>query len=124
MHRVTIATKMTNERPPESFDPGASSWSVTLRFKGRRLTVPFYTGSLAGEPDAAGVLDCLISDTYAGEQDFDEFCAEYGYDTDSRKAEATWHACRREGHKVRRFLGDDFDTIEALVRDGRDPIAA
>ncbi len=55
------------------------------------------------------MLDCLLSDSQAGEQDFEEFCAEFGYDTDSRKAERTWKACRAQAPKVKRLLGEDFE---------------
>jgi len=102
---------MTDKPMPEGFDPHGYTWSVTLRYKGRQLTVPFYTGSLAGEPDAEGVLDCLLSDTSSGELDFESFCSELGYDADSRKAERTWKACQTMAPRVRRFLGDDFETF-------------
>lgn len=90
-------------------DQGAHPYRVTLRRKGRRLTVPFFMGSaLTNEPSAADVLSCLCSDANAPE-DFEEFCSEYGYDQDSREAERLWKACLVCGKKVRQFLGDDFE---------------
>jgi hypothetical protein len=88
----------------------ASPYRVTLHFEGRRLTVPFYMGPAhTSEPKAADVLACLCSDVGAGEQSFEDFCSDLGYDADSRKAEKTWKACAKLAPKIRRLLGDHFD---------------
>lgn len=118
-HAVTIRAKMTDDRPPDNF-PDATAWRVELRYRGRRLTVPFYTGPMAGEPTAAGVLECLTSDAYAGEQTFADFCADYGYDEDSRNAERTWRACSALTPRLRRFLRHDFEQVAELARESRD----
>lgn len=85
---------------------------VTLRFKGRQLTVPFYMGPAnTREPTTADVLACLCSDARFGESSFGDFCSDMGLDEDSRKAEATWRACVAMGPRVRQFLGAFFDDI-------------
>lgn len=95
-----------HDAPPEGFTPGTNSWRVTLRFQGRQLTVPFFTGpAISKEPTAADVLSCLVSDVSAGEQTFEDFASEFGYDVDSRKAEKTWRQCVKMAPRVRRFLG-------------------
>ncbi len=101
-------------RDPEwqKSDPGAHPWTVTLRFGRRRITVPFWTGSmLTKEPTAADVLSCIVRDAEAGEQDFADFCADFGYDQDSRRAERTWKTCRSMAPRVRRFLGEHFEDV-------------
>lgn len=35
---------------------------------------------------------------------FDDFCSDFGYDSDSRKAEETYHAVVREWRKVQKFF--------------------
>lgn len=42
------------------------------------------------QPSAGSVLMCL---EHSNPGTFEDFCDEYGYDTDSRKAEKTWRAC-------------------------------
>jgi len=42
-------------------------------------------------------------------RDFEDWCAELGYDTDSRKAERTFRACQRIAERLRQFLGDAYD---------------
>jgi hypothetical protein len=103
---------------PEDFK-NSDSWKCTLKYKGHRLTVPFFQGygHNGEEPTAAGVLHCLISDTSCGEQSFEELCSEFGYDTDSRKHHKTWKACVSIAKKLHKFLGEDFDVFEEAAQD-------
>jgi len=39
--------------------------------------------------------------------DFADFCGEFGYDTDSRKAEGIYRACGRQAANLKRMLGED-----------------
>lgn len=93
--------------------PDATPWSVTLRRGRRQLTVPFYTGpAITGEPSAEDVLDCLLSDASSVEsaRDFEDWCSNLDYDSDSRKDEKIYKACERIREKLQRFLGDDYET--------------
>lgn len=90
----------------------AHPWTVELRYQRRTMTVPFWTGELAGEPDTAGVLECLLSDASMGEESFTDFCADFGYDEDSRKAYRIWEECSNIGRRLRRLLGSDFDRFQ------------
>ncbi len=90
---------------------------VTLRYRGRQYSVDFFMGqACTDEPDAAGVLDCLLSDAQLGTETFEEFCANLGYDTDSRKAERMYKACEKTETKLRQFLGDDYETFLSAER--------
>jgi hypothetical protein len=99
---------------PESM-ADADPWTVTLHRSGQTLTVPFFTGQglrerMADGPTARDVLECLLSDaaTVDNGQSFDDWCAELGYDSDSRRAERTYEACRAQTEQLRAFLGDAF----------------
>lgn len=88
----------------------STGWHCTLRYQGRQYSFDFWQGSaITGEPDAAGTLDCLLSDAQSGEMEFSEFCREFGYDEDSRKSEKTWKACQKTSTAMKRLLGDDYD---------------
>jgi hypothetical protein len=81
-----------------------------------RYTLPFTTGSgWTREPSTADVLDCLASDSASIEnaRSFEDWCSEFGYDEDSRKAEKMFKACERQAHKLKAFLGPNL--YEALV---------
>lgn len=69
-------------------------------------------------PEIDHVLACLFSDAQCGQSTFPDFCADFGYDTDSRKALETYLACQQSCVKLRKALGSEFDSeqkrIEAL----------
>lgn len=63
-------------------------------------------------PTAEEILDSLASDVSSIDQPFEEWASEYGYDTDSRKAEKTYEACRTEYYNLRKLLGArDLETL-------------
>ena len=73
-----------------------------------------YKQGLAHEdgPSLVSVLASLMSDASAGEQgSFEDFCGDFGYDTDSRRAESTYRACQQTAVAMRRLLGDHFDAV-------------
>ena len=80
------------------------------------MTVDFWTGSALGEPDAADVLACLLSDVRGVEdaRSFEDWASDLGFDPDSRTAEKCFRVCLRLSPKVRRFMGDLYDTACGL----------
>ena len=97
-------------------DPRASHWACKIKAGRSQLTVAFSMGSgLSGEPKLADVLDCLASDASGVENcagKFDDWCGEYGYDTDSRKAERTFNICKRQAANLKRLLGPSaYETL-------------
>jgi hypothetical protein len=99
--------------PREDWQGDADAWTVTLRYQGRRLTVPFFKGigHHGAEPTADEVLECLLLDAsgFENARDFEDFCAEYGYDTDSRTAERVYRDVERQTAGLKRLLGADFE---------------
>jgi hypothetical protein len=57
-------------------------------------------------PTPYSVLACVSTEIDCPET-FSEFCSEYGYDTDSKKAEALFHRCNEFAWKLRRFFTDE-----------------
>jgi len=89
------------------------SMTCTLEYLDRCMETPFKQGTAhADAPTAAEVLSCLLSDSQAIDQTFEEWCDNFGYDPDSRAAEATFLACRSTSHKLHNFLGDDYEQFE------------
>lgn len=54
-------------------------------------------------PSAYGVLACISGDVHCPNT-FQEFCDEFGYDEDSRKAEKQFKACHAFAQKLRAFF--------------------
>lgn len=96
----------------------ANGYRVTLRYRGRQMSLDYWMGSAhTSAPDSASVISSLLLDSSALDQSFEDFCSEFGYDTDSRKAEATYRACKSSGEKLRKLLGDDFETFRSAEND-------
>ena len=113
-HKITMQAEMVDRNPNTPDWTDADHWKCRLRMGGRSLTTYFSMGfALAREPRPEDVLDCLASDaTGPDQQSFEEWCSEYGYDTDSRKAERTYQTIQKQSDKLKRFLGElDYEFL-------------
>ena len=68
-------------------------------------------------PDVATVMSCLQSDAHGGDNTFEDFCADFGYDPDSRKAHAIWVRCVNTRLELRNVLGAHFETFMSAEND-------
>lgn len=114
-HNITMTAVPIASNPNMTDMPaGSRHWCCKLRRTTREgfasLDVPFSQGpALKDDPTAADVLDCLASDASGIEnaEDFEDWASEYGYDPDSRKAEAIFNACKAQSGGLRRLLGEE-----------------
>lgn len=91
-------------------------WRCTIRAGRSRMSLVFSMGSghHGKEPELAEVLGCLAGEASGVEnaRDFADWCSEYGYGEDSRKAERTYRACYKQAARLRSVLGDSaFETL-------------
>ena len=107
--RITFTT---GERPDsKSWGAGAMHYRVTVHHARKRMTVWYSHGSaICADPTAEDVLGCLASDASAADQDFPEWCAEYGY-TDPGEAYKTWQACRKTRDDLARVFGRNLSRV-------------
>ena len=97
-HRVTVYNQRTGQRT--TFDFWGSIMNPELRTRYDLLNA-FY---------------CFLSDAASGNQSFNEFCREFGYDEDSIKARETWKACQQSLEKAERILNTDlYDFLNELA---------
>lgn len=69
-------------------------------------------------PFAAAVLYCLVLDSSANDQSFDNWCEEYGYSNDSMKAFKTYQQCCETAEKMRKiFTREQAQYISELLQD-------
>lgn len=117
--RCRIATKYGASLPwdrQDEWQRNSNSYRCTLRYRGRQYSFDFFMGAaIRGEPTAEDTLGCLLSDATA-DPDFESFCREFGYDTDSRKAEKIHTSCLKTREALERLLGDDFEAFMAANR--------
>lgn len=91
-----------------------SGWATTkYEFGGRRPTYgDFKLNADRCQPSAASILLCLQTRSPGT---FDDFCEEYGYDTDSRKAEKIWRACVAQYLALAgMYSPDELEALEGL----------
>lgn len=85
---------------------------LDMVFKGRE-TIKTYVKA----PSAASVLYCLLSDASLGAELFADFCADLGYDEDSRKALAIYEECQKIAAKLRMFTPGEREKLAELLED-------
>lgn len=116
-NRIRIEPEMVGENPNmDSANWQAYHYKVVLKFrtktgKRRQFTTYFSMGiGLSREPQADDILDCLASDATSVEnaRDFEDWASEFGYDTDSRKAERTYKTIQRQSKRLAQFLGNEL----------------
>lgn len=96
-HRVTVTNQDTGKRT--CFDFWASLMQPELRTR----------------YDVLNAFRCFVDDALCGSETFEDFCSEFGYNEDSRRAEKTWKACKRSLAKLQRiYPGDLYDLINEL----------
>lgn len=92
---------------------------VRNRANGKRVSFDFWASlanpELRSPSDLRNAFECFLTDAIAGEQDFDSFCGDFGYDNDSRKAENIYKACVKTAQKAARLVdGDLYELANAL----------
>lgn len=88
-----------------------NKWTVTLTYQEREFSFPFHMGvGIQHGPTAESVLGnlCMNASSIENVRSFEEWAGDFGYDEDSRKAEATYHACWQEARQTKALLGSDY----------------
>lgn len=110
-HRLRMECELTDRNPNMADDEWArraTHWKCVIKRARSSMTVHFSQGpAIAHEPELEEVLDSLASDAagYLNARDFEDWASEYGYDTDSRRAEKTFAAVGQQVADLRRLLG-------------------
>lgn len=94
----------------------ASTWG---EIAGKRVPMLWNPSKLIAEdiqqasepapPTIDSVLDCLAIDSssFDDAKDFETWAADFGFDTDSRKAEKAYRTCGDQAKRLRHLLGDE-----------------
>lgn len=92
---------------------------VTNKENNLKVTFDFWCSiahpTMEKEYDVLNAFYCFVNDAISGSYNFEEFCGEFGYDTDSRKAEKIWKACQESLEELQRIYdGDIYDLVNEL----------
>lgn len=125
---ATLVSKAEATKGLNSDHANQDHWNVLFSCGKQRYQTSFYMGmglratrrgfenlgqprviSTPKPPKAEDVLDCIASDAagFINARGFEDWASEYGYDTDSRKAEATYRAVEAETIALRKLLGSE-----------------
>jgi hypothetical protein len=111
--RMTVERSQSNPNMPDS--SSMDHWKCVLRRPGHTMTVFFSMGygHNGKEPKTADVLDCLASDAASidNTRGFEDWCSDFGYDTDSRKAEKMYKTCEHQAERLKNFLDGDYTEL-------------
>jgi len=108
-HNIRINVEYADSNPNMD-GKHMNHFKVTLKNGKKQFTLYYSQGfRICGDPTAESVLSCLHSDQSCVDMDFDDFCAEMGYDSDSRKAEKIYKAVISQSKKLEQFMGDLLD---------------
>jgi hypothetical protein len=89
-----------------------NKFRVSMRSKFGRASFLFYDSqanlskSKLDADGLQGAFECFLSDSCAGNDTFESFCSEFGYDIDSRNAERIYRACVASFKKFAKLLPD------------------
>lgn len=88
-------------------------YKCRLSRKGKQYTFEFgqSIANAGQEPTLYDVLSCLQKYEVG---DFENFCADFGYHPDSRKAEKTYHAVVKEWKAVERLFSDILEELQEI----------
>jgi hypothetical protein len=74
----------------------------------KRTSFDFYMGELSKgikkEYDLLNAFYCFLSDGVSGLDSFEDFCFNFGYDTDSIKAYGIYKECKKSAVKIQRVI--------------------
>ena len=73
--------------------------------------------TLETEYDVLNAFYCFVSDALSGLNSFEDFCGEFGYDTDSMSAYKTFNACKRAYKKFEKIEDSETDDIYNFVNE-------
>ena len=124
-HRVGRGSGLTAKDKSELAKVGASvaivdqsNWTREDYKRNNNKAAAFGFRVYVATPSAANVLYCLLSDLDLGSESHADFCANLGYDEDSRKGLELYLACQKSGEELRKiFTGEEIETLREMLED-------
>lgn len=87
-------------------------YKMRISRNGKSYTFDF--GASIADPSEPTMYDVLAAFTKYDPRDFENFCGDYGYDEDSRTAEKTYKAVKKEFAAVERLFGDILEELQEI----------
>lgn len=122
IHDLIIFATFNNYAVPEWDTHKHAKYTITIRNSyGTSARFPFYASianpDMTKKEDLLSALSCIVRDADAGAFPFRDFCADFGYDEDSRKALKTWKTCKSMEKRLQRVLDGSIISLDTLYND-------
>lgn len=120
--KVTVSATFKGDKMAQ-WGGKTENWNnhrVTVTCDKRATTFDFWASimhpTIESESDLFDAFRFFVSDAFSGESDFEDFCREFDYDSDSRKAEKIHKACEKANANLKRVfnLEDIYDFCNAV----------
>lgn len=117
--RISMTVQQRDTRPDaDQWGTDGTHWDVTLHYGDMSITIIYSMGSAhRGAPEKTDVVYCLLQDWWIFQscRDFEEFCGDMGFDTDSLKALKTWHLLQSQSSAFEAmFMPWELEELEKL----------
>lgn len=116
--KITFKSREQAGTPSRGFPPGSTLWRVTLEreVKGAEKPMRFVFGLLSPtEPTTEQVVKVLLGDVEAGELSPWDFAQAFNGGKVDEPAERAHKVCKRVGPRVKRFFGDGWPKVAAVI---------
>lgn len=97
--------KFTKTNIGKSQMTSGDAYRITLTYKGKKCSFTFhdnYRNASTKEEIIESLL--LDADAYNNARNFEDFCFEFGYNSDSIKALKVYNACKKQADKLSRLF--------------------
>jgi hypothetical protein len=120
---LTMTTKYLGLQKPGHWgkdDGEHGTWRVVLSKGGKSYTIPKFYMSIADTEEnpqkAPSLYDILATVQKSDPVDFENFCAEFGYDEDSRTAERVFKAVQQEWQGISQlFTPEELEKLQEIA---------
>ena len=103
----TIKTRNDETDKKDEWTRTATKYVCKLTFKNQSYTFNYWIGSAHTKaPSKKDVLYSFFADDVTG-MDFEDFCSEFGYDNDSKKALRIFKACKEQTENFYRLFNEE-----------------
>ncbi len=115
--KIKMSSEPVDKRPDgDGWADGSSHYKVLItalvpgenESSSMSLYYSMGPGLKGSEPTLNDILECLSMDSSSTNgQNFEDWAGDFGYDSDSRKAEKIFNQCIKQSHDLKRLLGDE-----------------
>ena len=88
------------------------------KYPNAKFTKGYWQVSIAQKPEPAGVINSILLDSSDCDESFNDWCSNFEYDTDSRKALETYLECQNNYNRFRKiFTQSEIEVLREMLQD-------